>query len=803
MLNENHYRMLTEGSGISDEVIRARGYRTIREDPELRALGFAPAQCRAPGLLLPLWTTDGGSADGGNGHYIYRPDNPRVYDDKSRKVLPDGTYHQRVIKYEMPKGEGVRVDCPPTCRPQLADPSVPLFITEGQKKADALASRGACAIALLGVWNFKGRNDFGGTTLLADFDYIALENRTVYLVFDSDVMSKSGVRAALERLTEHLKRKRAAVHVIYLPRLDNGKTGVDDWLVATGKGLAELVALAEGPRPEIKAAPPRIELLDDTPPSMTMPLALIDGRAYVATWGSVRVTEDEKENNKGVVVRFDKPRVSNETRLFVVRDDGVIFGEGGDRPAGDLGIDLVLPEVLQAEERLSIPALKSYRSGYRPDPADVFRRVCECVDHFIDFDRSLGDQRTMVEMIACYTMATWFLPAFTVAGFLWPNGDRGSGKTQLLSVITQMAYLGKVVLGGGSFAALRDLADYGATLAFDDAENFSDPRKTDPDKRALLLAGNRRGNTVPMKERVVDGWKTRYVNTFSFRLFSATQLPDPILASRTIVVPLIRSIDRNRTNISTEDQMVWPHDRKKLVDDLWLLSLAHMPKMRGYEAAINAESSLTGRNLEPWRALLAVAAWLDGEKGGKGERGMGGSPRLPGSPSPLLSRMMALSVAYQQERPNVEAADMTRLVIMALGMIIGKKVKDISDVCDVCDTSDVYRLSHFLLTALITQAAQLLLNHFELDINPETVTSRRVGNVLRRMRFITARQGTTGKRGWNVSVRDVHRWSVRYGLDPSSIMGLKIVTHSTNVTDVTNVTNVTTSTQSSLFQGVL
>jgi len=37
--------------------------------------------------------------------------------------------------------------------------------------------------------------------------------------------------------------------------------------------------------------------------------------------------------------------------------------------------------------------------------------------------------------------------------------------------------------------SLRDLTEYGDTLAFDDAENLSGPRKTDPDRRALLLAG--------------------------------------------------------------------------------------------------------------------------------------------------------------------------------------------------------------------------------------------------------------------------------------------------------------------------
>ena len=57
-----------------------------------------------------------------------------------------------------------------------------------------------------------------------------------------------------------------------------------------------------------------------------------------------------------------------------------------------------------------------------------------------------------------------------------------------------------MVLSGGSFAALRDLADYGACIAFDDAEGLSDPKKSDPDKRALLLAGNRRGAVVPLKD---------------------------------------------------------------------------------------------------------------------------------------------------------------------------------------------------------------------------------------------------------------------------------------------------------------
>jgi hypothetical protein len=81
-----------------------------------------------------------------------------------------------VIKYEVPKGIHIRLDCPPPCLPGMSDPRVPLWITESQRKGDALASRGLRAIALLGVWNWRGRNDAGGVTTLGDWDDIALRD---------------------------------------------------------------------------------------------------------------------------------------------------------------------------------------------------------------------------------------------------------------------------------------------------------------------------------------------------------------------------------------------------------------------------------------------------------------------------------------------------------------------------------------------------------------------------------------------------------------------------------------------------
>src|SRR2546425_6828388 len=294
-LAPHHLAMLREGSGITPEVIAERGYRSITDDGTgynlLLQHGYSKTQAKnRPGLLLPLWSTDGTQP-----LIIYRPDTPRLGKEG------------HAVKYEIPKAARVRLDCPPRCQPLLADPTRPLWVTEGQKKADALASHGAVALALLGVWNFKGKNDVGGTTFLADWDHVAPDGREVRIVFDSDVMVKPMVRQALVRLTEHLRRKGAVVRTVYLPMVNGHKVGVDDYLVA-GRTLQDLENLIEAPRPQPQPAPSRVELLSEAPKTLSRLLAWIDGHAYATTWLPLKITDTEYLNRHGEIERISQPQ---------------------------------------------------------------------------------------------------------------------------------------------------------------------------------------------------------------------------------------------------------------------------------------------------------------------------------------------------------------------------------------------------------------------------------------------------------------------------------------------------------------
>jgi hypothetical protein len=189
-LSEHHKKMMLEDSGICQKVIEARGSRTIEKKAELRGYGFSESQRNIPGIFFPVYSPAGEIVT-----YQYRPDLPRIKDGKQ-------------VKYETPLGTRMTLDVHPFAQEKLGDPSVPLFITEGIKKGDALVSRGLCAVTLLGVWNWRGTNDKGGKVALSEWEYIALNGgREVYIVFDSDIMMKPEVHHAMVRIKSFLESR--------------------------------------------------------------------------------------------------------------------------------------------------------------------------------------------------------------------------------------------------------------------------------------------------------------------------------------------------------------------------------------------------------------------------------------------------------------------------------------------------------------------------------------------------------------------------------------------------------------------
>jgi putative DNA primase/helicase len=229
-----HHAEYLRVRAVDDKIVRERGYASALKKTDLLARGFGRSQQLAPAMVLPVWSVRREIES-----YQLRPDSPRL-DERGKPRKFEFKWGSNMLldflpRWTTPNDNGVA---------PIADPSIRLLFTEGIPKGDAASSVGICTGALLGVWNWRGRNSAGGKVLLADFEWVALEDRDVYVAFDSDVMEKPGVYKALVRFAAILEARHAKVKFIYLPIGPNGeKTGIDDHVAreqAAGRTPAEI-----------------------------------------------------------------------------------------------------------------------------------------------------------------------------------------------------------------------------------------------------------------------------------------------------------------------------------------------------------------------------------------------------------------------------------------------------------------------------------------------------------------------------------------------------------------------------------
>jgi hypothetical protein len=196
-LSPDDRRMLEVESSISPEYIAGRGYYTasrLADVPEV----FKGRQRRL-GLVIPTFSPSGATG------FRLRP---------KRRISPGR-------KYEQPYGVASILDVHPFNLERVGNPAVELWVTEGEKTADSLASRGECVISIPGVHNFAVKGS-GGVEGLPCWEYVPLRGRTVTVVYDSDACTNSGVQLALTRLVTLLESRGADVYVVYLPEVGDG-----------------------------------------------------------------------------------------------------------------------------------------------------------------------------------------------------------------------------------------------------------------------------------------------------------------------------------------------------------------------------------------------------------------------------------------------------------------------------------------------------------------------------------------------------------------------------------------------------
>jgi len=239
-LIDRHRAEIFQESAVREDVAAARGYRTLTgtaADRDLLAgMGFKPflydRDDAYPALLVPMHNAHGEHASA-----QVKPFVPRT---RAKSDGCGGTI-QVPVKYESPSGRPQVIDVPEFTRAHMTNLGIPLWITEGMKKTDALVSQGMAAIGLTGVFNWRSKL---GT--LGDWEDVPVKGRPIVLCFDADASTNRNVQLAMGRLGAWLRSRGASVvHFLVVPESVNGVPvkGVDDYFAAGGT-VQELAACA-------------------------------------------------------------------------------------------------------------------------------------------------------------------------------------------------------------------------------------------------------------------------------------------------------------------------------------------------------------------------------------------------------------------------------------------------------------------------------------------------------------------------------------------------------------------------------
>ena len=147
------------------------------------------------------------------------------------------------LRYDVPLPENIVVT--PEGRAKgfwawvIANPNIPLIITEGAKKAGAIITAGYVAIALPGIYNGyrQPKNDWGHKIglayLIPQLKAFAQPDRKIIFCFDNDTKSKTvlNVRKAIAKTGKLFEREGCSVSVI---SWNSPEKGVDDLIVNKG-----------------------------------------------------------------------------------------------------------------------------------------------------------------------------------------------------------------------------------------------------------------------------------------------------------------------------------------------------------------------------------------------------------------------------------------------------------------------------------------------------------------------------------------------------------------------------------------
>ena len=343
------------------------------------------------------------------------------------------------------------------------------------------------------------------------------------------------------------------------------------------------------------------------------------------------------------------------------------------------------------KQRWSSEGIESFVNGAEPvEPTQLFTRIRELFRAYIE----LSDQR-LYDFLALWSIGTYFHWLFNAYPYVYVGGISGSGKTKLLTLCSLICF-NSMSSGAPTCASLFRLIQSTRCSVFLDESEVLSNRYTAADIRNLLLCGYKKGQPVYRIERT-DEWD---FEPGSFEIYSPKMLVnieglETVLGSRCIDIIMQRGSNRGITARSVEiDYPIWQQVR----DMVYPFLMKNWKAVKQKYAELQNDNILQNRDWELWRPILSLAQFFDN--------------------TILFQSIRALAIEKAAET-QYTTSELWEVVI-------------VETLLSMVDHDDFYKLADIKLE---------MIGNLE---DHEYLTSRHVGNLLKRLGFTQSRRVGSG-----------------------------------------------------------
>lgn len=386
------------------------------------------------------------------------------------------------------------------------------------------------------------------------------------------------------------------------------------------------------------------------------------------------------------------------------------------------------------ENYWSLPYLQLFLEN-KNEPADL-KDVFELVKSKYQFYIDIPDQK-QYSLLSLWVVGTYFHQLFDTYPYLFINATKRAGKTKLLNLTYCISFNGDGFVAPSSSSIFRLIRSTLCTLCIDEIEKIN--KKEESDIRAMLLAGYKRGVTIPRIEEISQGnAKIRVVNRFevySPKMMANISGMEGTLEDRAITIILLRTDNKEIGNRAVEVkrnnpewQMIrnklylnmmlnWKiiQSSNKLFDDLYR-SIVKDDELE--ESLIKLRENISSRHLELWKPLFVIA----------------------------------LSISKDVFKEVVD---------LALDMVKEKEELDVSESFDVSLLSALIPLVRSTGWYKTSELTREMKNYEDLD----WVTSNVVGKALGRMKIREGLRKKEGKKEVFIRVDSLKKLAKKFHLD--------------------------------------